>query len=501
MGLHELKLPIQYANVCPKAGFGNWCLIVFIVALLIGAVAFTVFAAVTLSRRASGSGTDDYDDDVLGDGPDGGRGGGRGSGKGSVSNPPVVDVETMPPIAPSDVTTDAPSGPPSRAPTPPAEPLTVCTLVPGAEHMHFPADGLCDYTFFDSLYVSPGANDFAFSTQGPDAQRFVGQGLADTKTRYGMSVALRDVVAFSNAYRSPNGRRYYESYWIYNVFSWGFLHIDELEAEGKITDVGLALETLKEMHQHALATAGLKPGTFLGIFMRTNLSCTSLAEYLHTIFAPTGVIILGHVSYGDYWRADCAIMPPINFVDPRAEKPGIGYGHRMRDAMLNMACLANQGVQTSLYLSVTMQARRYKIKSTGKGQSLYYTDCGSGNYEQRTTAQEICDDPNSGYSRNIYYASQYRSPITYDDRDGYAITFENAVSLRTKICNAWTPGAIALRVGLAVYDANYDRRTSKCDPRWINGSWSRFHFLMRLRDFLHQPLSSSPFVPECNRVT
>ncbi|KAL1483075.1 hypothetical protein MTO96_002145 [Rhipicephalus appendiculatus] len=465
-------------NENSKGGSGNCCLIVFLIAILIGAVAFSVFAAVTLSRRVSDSSTDDYDDETLGDGPRGGGGGGR---EGGVSNPPAVIVEEVTPI----LSSDAPS-----VPTPPAERLTICTMAPGPEPLHFPDDGLCDYILFDSLTV--GNNSFAYATQNSYVQRFVGQGLAGQKTKYGMSVALRDVAAFSYAYRSPSGKSDYESYWTYNVFSWGFLHIDELQAEAKISD---------EMHQHALATAGSKPGTFLGIFMRTDKTCSAVAGYLHTVFAPTGVIVLGHLSYGDSWRPDCAIMPPINFVDPRLQKPGIGYGHSMRDAMVAVACLANKGVQTSLYVSVTMQARRYKIKSTGKGQALLYTDCGNGTYEQRVAAQQICDDPNSPYSRNIYYASQYSSPITYDDAEGYAITFENAVSLRTKICNAWSLGAIVFRVGLAVYDVNYDRRTSSCDSRWIVGFWSRFHFLMRLRDFLHQPRTSSAFVQECTRVT
>ncbi|XP_075726050.1 uncharacterized protein LOC142767722 [Rhipicephalus microplus] len=365
-----------------------------------------------------------------------------------------------------------------------------------------PGDGLCDYTFFDSLAVAPENNSFAYSLQNFYVQLFATQSQGFKKTKYGMSVALSDVVAFSNAYRSPTGHADLESYWIYNIFSWGFLHIDELQAESKISDVGLALQTLKEINQHTMTTAGFNLGTFLGIFMRANQTCSAVGSYLYTIFAPTGVILLGHLSYGDFWRPDCAIMPPINFVDPRVEKPGISYGHRMRDAMLALACLASEGVQTSLYLSVTMQARRYKLKNTSRGQSLFYTDCGTGTYEQRVSAQEICNNPFSGYSRNIYYSRKYRSPITYDDGDGYAITFENFESLRAKICSSWSLGAIDLRVGLAVYDVNYDSRNTTCDALRITGPWSLFHFLMRLRDFLHQPTrSSSDFVRECDRVT
>ncbi|XP_037521812.2 uncharacterized protein LOC119399067 [Rhipicephalus sanguineus] len=231
--------------------------------------------------------------------------------------------------------------------------------------------------------------------------------------------------------------------------------------------------------------------------MRSDQSCATVAGYIRTIFAPTGIIVLGHLSYGDNLRPDCAIMPPINYVDPGVLNPGIGYGHSIHDAMHAVACLWNQGVQTSLSVSVTMQARRYKLRTLVQGQTLFYTDCGSGTYEQRITSQEICDDPKSGYSRNIYYAAQYASLITYDNADGFAVTFENAMSLRTKLCDAWNPGAIATPVGLAVYDVNYDRRSSRCDRRWINGTWFRFRFLMRLRDFLGQAQPSSDFLPDC----
>ncbi|KAL3240842.1 hypothetical protein MRX96_047905, partial [Rhipicephalus microplus] len=195
-----------------------------------------------------------------------------------------------------------------------------------------------------------------------------------------------------------------------------------------------------------------------------------------TIFAPTGVILLGHLSYGDFWRPDCAIMPPINFVDPRVEKPGISYGHRMRDAMLALACLATEGVQTSLYLSVTMQGRRYKLKNTSKG------------------PVSVLHRLRKRHLRTACLGS------AVGEINLYSLNIRGRVS--SQICSSWALGAIVLRVGLAVYDVNYDSRNTTCDALRITGPWSRFHFLMRLRDFLHQPTrSSSDFVRECDRVT
>ncbi|KAL1477676.1 hypothetical protein MTO96_035567, partial [Rhipicephalus appendiculatus] len=218
-----------------------------------------------MTVAAQSSGTDAYDYELLV----------GGDGKEGATNPPPVYVVVRP-STPGNITT----GPVPTGPTPVAQTLTICTLAPGAEYMYIPDDGLCDYSFFDSLAMTPGNNSFAVTTQSGDAQRFVAQGQVDRKTRYGMSVSLRDVATFNNAFRSGNGKADYETYWKFNVYHWGFLHIDELQVDTRIADVSLALTTLKEVHEHALSTAGQTPGTFLGIFMRSDQSCATVAGYI-----------------------------------------------------------------------------------------------------------------------------------------------------------------------------------------------------------------------------
>ncbi|XP_049523836.1 uncharacterized protein LOC125945665 [Dermacentor silvarum] len=268
-------------------------------------------------------------------------------------------------------------------------PLTVCTVTGGAEPLYFPDDGLCTSVFFDSLGVTHRTNDFSVARQSATAVRFVTQGRVGHKTRYGMSVSFRDAENFGNAFRTPKGKADYESYWSFNVYDWGFLSIDELQAEARHSDVIFVLTALKEIQEHALSKNAPRPHTFLGIYLRTSPVCAAVAEYIKTIFTPTGVVVLGHLSYADNTRSDCVIMPPVNFVDPRTQKPGITYGHRMRDATLALACLWEHNVRTNMSLSVTMRARRYKLKSGSQGKPPFYSDCEVDPYEQRTTAQEV----------------------------------------------------------------------------------------------------------------
>ncbi|XP_065301622.1 uncharacterized protein [Dermacentor albipictus] len=367
-----------------------------------------VYRVNTPSTPTATGGGNGYDDEVL-------SGGSGGSGQGDVVTEVIYTAKT-----PSTTTVDGRS-------------LAVCTVVDGPEPLYFPDDGLCDFVFFDSLGVSPENNDFAVERQSSAVHSFVKQGQAGQRTRYGMSVSFSDAHNFSDAFRTPKGKADYESYWTYSVYDWGFLSIDELQVEARPSaDIILALTTLKEMQEYAVSKNVQRPCTFLGIYPRQERVCAEVSDYIKNIFTPTGVVVLGHLSYSDNTRSDCVIMPPVNFVDPRAQKPGIGYGHRMRDAMKAVACLWKHNVRTSMFLSVTMQARRYKLKSGSQGQPQFYSDCETDAYEQRITAQEMCDNPNSGYITNINHDDKFQSAIAYDHAGGFAVTFEDRLSLREK---------------------------------------------------------------------
>ncbi|XP_065301624.1 uncharacterized protein [Dermacentor albipictus] len=381
-----------------------------------------IFSMVIFSIELTGDGTD-YDDEVLSGGSD--RSG--GSGQGDVVTEVIYTAKTPPTTTATPTTV-----------TGPALLYTLCTVGDGPEPLYFPDEDLCDFVFFESLAVSPENNDFAVERQSSTVHSFVKQGQAAQQTRYGMSVSLRDAHNFSDAFRTPKGKADYESYWTYSVYDWGFLSIDELQVEARQSDIIFALTVLKEMEEYAVAKIVQWPRTFLGIYPRQGPVCAAVSDYIKRIFTPTGVVVLGHMSYSDNTRSDCVIMPPVNFVDPRAQKPGIGYGHSMRDAMKAVACLWKHNVRTSMFLSVTMQARRYKLKSGSQGQPQFYSDCETDAYEQRITAQEMCDNPNSGYITNINHDDKFQSAIAYDHAGGFAVTFEDRLSLREKTRNRST---------------------------------------------------------------
>ncbi|XP_065301623.1 uncharacterized protein [Dermacentor albipictus] len=443
-----------------------------------------IFSMVIFSIELTGDGTD-YDDEVLSGGSD--RSG--GSGQGDVVTEVIYTAKTPPTTTATPTTV-----------TGPALLYTLCTVGDGPEPLYFPDEDLCDFVFFESLAVSPENNDFAVERQSSTVHSFVKQGQAAQQTRYGMSVSLRDAHNFSDAFRTPKGKADYESYWTYSVYDWGFLSIDELQVEARQSDIIFALTVLKEMEEYAVAKIVQWPRTFLGIYPRQGPVCAAVSDYIKRIFTPTGVVVLGHMSYSDNTRSDCVIMPPVNFVDPRAQKPGIGYGHSMRDAMKAVACLWKHNVRTSMFLSVTMQARRYKLKSGSQGQPQFYSDCETDAYEQRITAQEMCDNPNSGYITNINHDDKFQSAIAYDHAGGFAVTFEDRLSLREKICHTWTPEARDIRLSLAVYDVNYDRRSTMCSSRWISGRWTRLRFLLMIRDFFewHRPVTN--IYDACSRI-
>ncbi|XP_049523046.1 uncharacterized protein LOC125945321 isoform X1 [Dermacentor silvarum] len=143
-------------------------------------------------------------------------------------------------------------------------------------------------------------------------------------------------------------------------------------------------------------------------------------------------------------------------------------------------------------LSITSQANSSKTKA--KAAPLFYS------LQTKAHLRISCDNPNSGYSQNLNYDGVLLSMITYDLQDGFAITFENRFSLREKICDAWTVEATNKGVGLAVYDVNYDSRSTMCNPVWLNGTWYRFHFVLRIRDFLLQVHPEASLYNDCLNV-
>ncbi|XP_077486502.1 uncharacterized protein LOC144097737 [Amblyomma americanum] len=374
------------------------------------------------------------------------------------------------------------------AATAPFAPLPkVCTVGDdGVEPLIVPDDGLCSFVFYHPLRISESTRAFGTGIQ-ITLNSFFKRAQHDSKTRYGMSVNLRDVAKFRSAFRTPRGKQDYESYWNVGIYDWGFLSINEFQVNAGLQRVAVALRILKELQEYAESNSDEQAFMFLGIYSRSERICAAFARHMNTIFSPAAVIILGHLSYNDPQNPRCTVMPPTNFKDPRLQ--GSTYGHSIRDAVHLARCLKERGVRTNFSVSLTMRGRwtrpkRFSVSSSHR-RANFYDDCYPGNYEEVGALKAICDDPRSLFAQNLAYDNSTKAVITFDEKLGYALTFDNERSLLEKICDAWE-NVTDLDLGLAAYDVNHDNRDTKCGAQWINNRWSRLRFLLKLSAFIEQ---------------
>ncbi|XP_077486084.1 uncharacterized protein LOC144097206 [Amblyomma americanum] len=435
-------------------------------------------------------------DDAGGDGTD--KAGGDSS----------TNMKPLPPSVPIVLNTVPPSALPTSRPTSPTPrpvPLIpkVCTVEDsGVEPLVLPADGLCSFVFYHPLRITDPAN--TFGTQDHPAQQIFFDRAKDSfHTRFGMSVNYSDMSRFASAFRTTRGKQDYEGYWNYNIFDWGFLFVDEFQAQAGARQITEALRILKEMEEYLKAqrSDGIV-FTFLGIYTRSNAICAEIAQYMNTIFTPSGVIVLGHLTYSDSSRPDCNVMPPTSINDPRLQ--GAKYGHSLRDALHLVRCLQQNGVRTHFSVSTTMRGRWTNptnfVNRSGMLRVDFYDECQRSPYREDAALKAICDYATGPYARNLAYDTNVKAVITFDEARRFALAFDNENSLREKICDAWE-SVTDLQVAVAIYDINHDNRDTRCEARWMTGAWARLRLLLRLSAFIERYYKRPEDQTNCHRVT
>ncbi|XP_077486541.1 uncharacterized protein LOC144097782 [Amblyomma americanum] len=376
----------------------------------------------------------------------------------------------------------------------------VCTIDGGGlQSFLLPADGVCSFVFYHPLRIRENTNTFNTQEQ-TTLQPFFDRAQHSSSTRYGMSVNLSDASKLRRGFQTHEGKQDYESYWNVRIYDWGFLFIDEFQAEALSHAIFSALSVLKEMQEYLQSKRHDQVFMFMGMYARSDTLCAEVAQRMNSIFTPAGVIILGHLSYHDTERSDCAVLPPTNLHDPHF-RGGVSYGHSIRDAVHMVKCLRQYDVRTNFSVSVTLRGRWSRPKSfTGQSSFVsvhFYDECQSSAYREVAALGSICDDPNGLYAKNLAYDKDTKAVITFNQNQGYAFTFDNEKSLLEKICDAWN-GVADVQLGIAVYDVLHDGRDTKCDSKWIVGRWSRLRFLIRLSAFLEENYRNPDVKRTCN---
>ncbi|XP_077489306.1 uncharacterized protein LOC144100154 [Amblyomma americanum] len=115
-----------------------------------------------------------------------------------------------------------------------------------------------------------------------------------------------------------------------------------------------------------------------------------------------------------------------------------------------------------------------------------------------TTYSEICNDP--VYSRNLDCAPKGLDEgcITYNKQKELSIVWDDAVSLRRKICVARTN--LTYLFSFAVYAIDYDDSDYACPRLSPYGPYSRLRMLYQLRNYLSRHYLNESDEPGCHKV-
>ncbi|XP_065301972.2 uncharacterized protein [Dermacentor albipictus] len=372
---------------------------------------------------------------------------------------------------------------------PPPMPL-ICTVGDGLKpSMIFPEDGLCDYTFFDSLEKQRGA-----TLAGPytDAlKRFLDASSKSVRTQYGAgfdyvnSRRVKDLLSMRDTISHLDSlwNRGVSHYGVVNtqVYSFGSEKLDELlailEALSQIMDE----KSRVVRPSYTILATPVMPGPWTEV----------VTDRFKRMYAPDIVVSLSHYFYEDRDLADCVMVPPTFLKSP----PSRDYIYSMETAHESIRVLLSSGVNASMAVSVAMFGRWYKplhpdpeVKDRPGNYSLFQS-CDYIPETQLGFVSKVCRDPRY---RHTFYDHALHARVTYNKATERLFVYDDAQSLRYKLCLSRAQYS-TIKYGVAVYNLEYANDEGSCG----NGIYSRLRTVRHLLSFFQHNFTSPSDADRC----
>ncbi|XP_070379611.1 uncharacterized protein [Dermacentor albipictus] len=412
------------------------------------------------------------------------------------------------PTTPAVTTTPQSTTPPTTlAPLfdkPPQYNAFICTVASDGE-MEMPKDGVCDFTFYESLgkpFERPGE-----TSKGKFAT-FQSMAAKGQKTQFGISIFALDIGAFLIHLSKQSAKAWaQDNLWNHNIHHWGIFNIYEtiFTQPGYLRNATLSLKRAHEISDPS-PTKRVVSYTFLGYYAKQPAGCDEAAEIMKNVFRPTVLVILGHISYTEQEIQaqtpgfECYIMPPTCNIIPESIRYNLKYGHTFDDALDLVECMRKkESFNSQLFaISTTMKGRWYTPKLddedyAGWGEYSVFKPC--KRFEGYGNPQLVCNESDSAYLRHMETQFDDNYAATYDKSRGRkkTLVFGDFRSPEDRF-----PGVKyyyhTVNHTLAVYDVNYDYAPSNCEPR-MHGSYTRTKHLKFLTQFVNKYPRQAPF--EC----
>lgn len=182
-------------------------------------------------------------------------------------------------------TTTTPTTQPSTLPTAlyrPLNPYSVVCTVDCNIKIVAPADGVCDFVFLESLYVTCGGRVGDTQTT-PKLQSFLDLATTGNVTQFGCSIDALQLGEFVADIRKSDSLKWaQEKLWSNNVYNWGVMNVYEVLIEQDPDILKKSFEALKEAAQFSQASPvkTVASYTFLGVYGHRSLkSCENIGLY------------------------------------------------------------------------------------------------------------------------------------------------------------------------------------------------------------------------------
>ncbi|XP_065312134.2 uncharacterized protein [Dermacentor albipictus] len=418
---------------------------------------------------------------------------------------PKPTTTKAPPTTPPVTTTPQSTRPPTTlAPLvdkPPQSNAYICTVASDGE-MEMPEDGVCDFTFYESLekpFERPGE-----TSKGKFAT-FQSMATKGQKTQFGISIFALDIGAFLIHLSKQSAKAWaQENLWNHNIHHWGIFNIYEtiFNQPGYLRNATLSLKRAHDISDPS-PTKRVVSYTFLGYYAKQPAGCVEAAEIMKNVYRPTVLVILAHISYTEQEIQaqtpgfECYIMPPTIYIIPKSIRYSLKYGHTFDDAVDLVECMRKKEIFNSqlFAISISLKGRWYTPKLddedyAGWGEYSVFKPC--KRFEGYGIPQLVCNESDSAYLKHMEIQKADLHAATYDKSRGRkkTLVFDNWWTLNDRFCFDSKYNHDIYDYTIAGYDVNYDYAPSNCEPR-MHGSYTR----TKLLRFLAQLINGYPRMP------
>lgn len=336
------------------------------------------------------------------------------------------------------------------------------------ESQPLPADGVCDFTFYDGLYADPLDTLESPSFRAP-VEHVIGHAAVHSATQYGLSFDYRKKSEVAQDLETPAGRSKIEELWARDIRHYGFLSVEHMgqndsQMVHEVIHVLASLHTLLQMQRTQTEEASYLA---IGLFLE-HTDIKGVLDTMRQVYMPDLIIAHGHVGYDDrQFGTDCKMVYPTPF----------SSDGRYRESQLSaMAMLEDFNYNTSsLAVSVALFARRYKPAHPDPETSSDTTgflpgmQCTSFKGRYLIPLSQFCT--NRAYLRNHHPDALYAGRATFSKKRKSSILYDNEFTLAEKLCLG-KERHLGLSYGVAVYGLEYADHSHEC-ASLLSGAYAR----------------------------